>query len=395
MADDKDQKDDKKTDKSKNKPKNPWGNNTSNGGNAKKTNGWTVYSAGSTGKSRMSGGKGTGSSQPPELDEMVRKARENFGGAIPGAPNSGTAVFLLILVVLGLWLISGFYIVNPGEHAVVQRFGAWDRTQADPGLGYRFPSPVESVTILNVEEVRKMNIGFVEGFSRGGQAAKRDIAEESLMLTSDRNIVDLDLVIQWNIKSAEDFLFNIDDQENTIKKVAESAIREVAGQTNMFPIITNQRQDVADRAKEIIQKNLDQYNSGVNISDVLIEMAEVHPDVQAAFQDVQSAKQDAEDVINRAEAYREDILPKARGAAIKMVQEAEAYKESTVARANGDAERFNAVYESYLTGKDVTKARMYIETMENVLGNAQKIILDDKGGQGVVPYLPLSEMKKQ
>ena len=160
----------------------------------------------------------------------------------------------------------------------------------------------------------------------------------------------------------------------------------------MFPIITQARQEVADRTREIIQSNLDEYNSGVNIANVLIENAEVHPDVQNAFQDVQSAKQDAEDVKNRAEAYREDILPKARGLAIQTLQEAEAYKQSTIARSIGDAERFNAVYAAYLSGKDVTKERIYIETMENVLQNAQKIIIDDSSGSGVVPYLPLNEL---
>ncbi|MGB0720502.1 MAG: protease modulator HflK, partial [Bdellovibrionales bacterium] len=164
------------------------------------------------------------------------------------------------------------------------------------------------------------------------------------------------------------------------------------GQTDMFQIITTGRAAVAEATKTIIQKNLDEYKSGVNITQVLIERAEVHPDVQAAFQDVQSAKQDAEDEQNRAEAYMQDILPRARGEAIKMLQEAEAYKQSTVARANGDADRFNSVYKAYLTGEDVTKQRIFIETMEDVLKNANKIILDNKAGQGAVPYLPLDRL---
>ena len=239
-----------------------------------------------------------------------------------------------------------------------------------------------------------MNIGFIEGYTRGGGTARRDVAEESLMLTSDRNIVDLDVVIQCNIKSAEDYLFEILNQENTIKKVAESAIREVVGQTDMFPIITTGRAGVAEAIQKIIQENLDEYKSGVNITQVLIERADVHPDVQASFQDVQSAKQDAEDIQNRAEAYREDILPRARGAAIKNLQEAQAYKESTVAKATGDADRFNSVYKAYLTGKDVTRERIFIETMEDVLQNANKIIMDGGSSQGVVPYLPLNEINK-
>lgn len=379
-----DKKDDPSKDDDKDKkPKNPWGNVGKPDGKGR---------SGTRSGPRLAVNN-AGGQEPPDIDEMLRRAQDNFRHVMPGDGQlGGGSIGLLVVVALViLWLASGFYVVNPGEHAVIQRFGAWTRTQADPGLGYHFPMPIETRTIVNVEEIRKMNIGFSERIIRG-EGQRVDVAEESQMLTSDRNIVDLDLVVQWNIKSSEDFLFEIYDQENTIKKVAESAIREVAGQTNMFPIITNQREEVAGRTREIIQKNLDIYNSGVNISNVLIENAEVHPDVQDAFQDVQSAKQDAEDLKNRAEAYREDILPKARGQAIKMLQEAEAYKQSVIARSKGDADRFNAVYEAYLSGKDVTKERIYIETMERVLGNAQKIILDEQSSSGVVPYLPLNEL---
>lgn len=356
--------------------KNPWGQNNND-------------NRGSWG----SGGNG-GGQEPPDIDEMLRKAQENFRQVIPGGFGNIKLIVLGIGAIAALWLASGFYIVQPGENAVIQRFGAWNRTQTEPGLGYHFPAPIEKASILNVEEIRTMNIGFTTVLARGGSQTSRDVPEESLMLTADRNIVDLDLVIQWNIKSSEDFVFEIEDQENTIKKVAESAIREVVGQTNMFPIITTGRAAVADRTQAIIQENLDEYNSGVNIKQVLIQQAEVHPDVQSAFQDVQSAKQDAEDVQNRAEAYREDIIPKARGQAIQMLQEAEAYKRSTIETAKGDASRFNSVYEAYLSGKDVTKERIFIETMESVMQNAQKIIMDDQSGQGVVPYLPLNELRR-
>ena len=337
---------------------NPWGSGNHKGGR----------------KSSHGGGYG-GGQESPDLDEMLRRAQNNFSAVMPGEFGGGSLIALILLVILGLWAASGFYIVNPGEHAVIQRFGAWDRTQADPGLGYHWPAPLEKSTILNVEEIRRMNIGFVETYNRAGQTGRREIPEEALMLTADRNIVDINLILQWNIKSSEDYLFNIRDQENTIKKVVESAIREIVGQTNMFPIITTDRATVAERARQIIQGNLDEYHSGVNITQVLIDKAEVHPDVQNAFQDVQSAKQDAEDKQNRANAYREDILPKARGQAIQMLQSAQAYKQSTVAKANGDAERFDSIYEAYLSGKDVTKERLYIETMENVLRNAEKIIV--------------------
>ncbi len=363
--------------------KNPWGNVKGGGGPRKPSGG---------GSRRPPHG---GGNDPIDLDKMMRKAKDDFGDMIPGNLGGGAIGLIAGLILLVLFVTLCTYIVKPGENAVVQRFGAWERTKAQEGLSFKFPWPVENLQKVNVNEIRKMNIGFVERFGRSTTQAQ-DIPEESLMLTSDRNIVDIDLVIQWNIKSAEDYVFNIKDQEATIKKVAESAIREEIGQTNMFPIITTERDVVAQQTKEIIQKNLDEYNSGVNITQVLIQRAEVHPDVQQAFQDVQSAKQDAEDVQNRARAYREDILPKARGAAIQLIQNAKAYKESTVAKSTGDAERFNSIYESYLTGQDVTKKRIYLETMENVLTNAQKIIIDSNDGKsGVVPYLPLNELQSK
>ncbi len=366
-------------DKKGGKGKNPWGANGSKGR--------------STPPPRKPSNFGGNNNDVPDLDAMLRKAKDDFGGMIPGNMNGG-AFGLLILGALAVILIYlSAFIIKPGQHAVIQRFGAFDRTITQEGLAFKFPWPIESLSKVTVNEIRTMNIGFADPLGRGSTQI-RDIPEESLMLTSDRNIVDIDLVIQWNIKSAEDYLFNIKDQESTIKKVAESAIREEIGQTNMFPIITTERASVAQSTKEIIQKNLDEYNSGVNINQVLIQRAEVHPDVQQAFQDVQSAKQDAEDFQNRARAYREDILPKARGSAIELIQQAEGYKESKVAQSTGDAERFNSVYSAYLSGQDVTKKRIYLETMEDVLGNAQKIILDSNGnGSGVVPYLPLNELK--
>ncbi|NCC22274.1 MAG: FtsH protease activity modulator HflK [Alphaproteobacteria bacterium] len=343
------------------RPRNPWGGN---------------------------GGPYGGGPDGPDFEEVMRRIREGLDGLLPGNANGFKLVLLGLVLLAGLWLASGFYIVQPGESGVVQRFGDWERTKTEEGLGYHLPWPIETVATVNVSELRRMEIGFTQM----GQSAKRDVPEESLMLTSDANIVNLDLVVLWNISSAEDYIFNIEDPENTIKKVAESAIREVVGQTPMFPIITQARTQVAQRAREIMMANLDQYKAGVNISQVLIQEAEVHPDVQDAFQDVQSAKQDAIDVQNRAQAYREDILPRARGEAIQLLQEAQAYRQSTVAQATGDADRFNSVYEAYLTGKDVTRERLYIETMEQVLGNANKIIME--GDSGVLPYLPLNELRR-
>jgi membrane protease subunit HflK len=330
----------------------PW-EKKNNGGSGNGKNPWGGKGGNKSGKNpgndhnpwgSMGGGGGSGGGEPPDIDEMLRRAQENLRSVIPGPLSHMKLIGLALIGVVVLWLASGFYVVNPGESAVIQRFGAWSRTQSEPGLGYHLPVPLETATVLNVQQIRKMSIGYADGFTRTGSSAKQDMPEESLMLTSDRNIVDLDVVIQWTIKSTEEYLFNIQDPEATIKKVSESAIREVVGQSSMFPIITTARAEVAQKARDIIQKNLDEYKSGVNITQVLIERAEVHPDVQSAFQDVQSAKQDAEDVQNRADAYREDILPKARGRAIQMLQDAQAYKQSTVARSNGDAQRFNSIY---------------------------------------------------
>ncbi len=377
-----------------NKRRNPWGNANSN--NDPVRGPWKQGGGG--------GGRGSGG-EPPDLDEMIRKARANMEDMLPSGFGGGKVIALGILILLLGWLATGIFIVQPGEQAVIQRFGLYERTQVQEGIGYRIPWPIETATIVNVEEFRRLSIGFAEvgAVSRFGapssSGSKRDIPEESLMLTSDRNIVDIDLVVLWNINSAENFLFNIEDQENTIKKVAESAIREVVGQNDMFPIITRARDEIGARTKAIIQKNLDDYNSGVNISQILIQKAEVHPEVQNAFQDVQSAKQDGEDIQNQAEAYREDILPKARGNAIQMIQQAEAYKDSKIAQATGDADRFNSVLEAYRTGEDVTKKRIYLETMENVFKNSNKIILDKSqgggGNGGTVPYLSLNELTKQ
>lgn len=379
---------DKDSDKGR---KNPWGNVS--GGGKGRNNPWGEghgnRNHGGRG-GRGGGGHHGGGKGPDDFDQFIRNAQDSLKDALPGNMGGGFAVILLLLVILVLWLASGFHIINPGEHGVIQRFGAWSRTQTTEGLGYHFPAPIEKITKVNVNQQRSMQIGFNSSSNRRAVSSQ----DESLMLTSDRNIVDLEMVLQWDVISAEDYLFEIKAQENTIKKVAESAIREVVGQTEMFPIITTGRVAIADKVKDIIQKNLDEYNSGVNIKQVLIQKAEVHPDVQRAFQDVQSAKQDAENTENVARVYREEILPKARGQATKLLQDAEAYKQQKIAQATGDAERFKSMYESYLKGKDVTKERIYIETMENVLKNAQKIIMDGQGnGQGVVPYLPLDELK--
>jgi membrane protease subunit HflK len=359
-------------------PRNPWGS----GGGA----------GGGPGNSGGSGGSG-GGNLPPDLEELLKKAQANMRRIMPGGLGPLRVAGLVALAAVGLWLASGFYFLNPGENAVITQFGKWSKTKSDPGLGYRIPWPVQEVATVNVTQERKITIGFAEGMAGRGVAGKRDIPEESLMLTSDANIIDLDFVVFWNIENARDYLFNIMDPEQTIKKVAESAIREIVGQTKLQPITTGNREDVASGALKIMQSTLDSYKSGVSIIGVSIQEATVHPDVIEAFEDVVAAQQDAERFQNEATIYANDIVPKARGEAIKLTENAEAYREAAIAKAKGDADRFNAIYAAYVDGKEVTKTRLYIEAMEDVLKNAQKIIVDDKTGNGVVPYLPLSEIK--
>ena len=349
--------------------KNPWGNPTSN----KPSNG-----------NKPTGGGG----DIPDLDELLRKAKDKFGGG-NGDDGSGKTILFGILIIGVLWLASGFYRVLPNENAVIQQFGQLSRTQTEPGMGYHMPWPVETMTKVNVTEDRRLTIGF-----DGDGRFERDNADESQMLTSDANIVDIDVVVIWNIQNAHDFIFNIRNQDETIKRVAESTTREVVGQTQLQPLITTGRENVAQRIQKLTQDTLDAYGSGVAIKQVLIQDATVHPQVMEAFDDVVAAGQDAERFQNEATIYKNDILPKARGEAIRMIQEAEGYKDARIARAEGEAERFNQLYDAYKGGRDVTRERIYIETMEEVMGNADKTIIDqEQGSSGVVPYLPLGQKK--
>lgn len=355
--------------------RNPWGKNTTSGPEQTQND---------------RGPWGQRSNRPdqqgdmPDLQDFLNQLRGMLSGG-------GNMVLLLILLVVAIWLGSGIYRVQPGENAVIKRFGELTRTQMQPGLGYHLPWPIETVTKLNVMIDRRVQIGFAD---TGASSARRDIPEESLMLTNDANIVDIDVVVLWNIAESEKYLFTIRGQESSIKQVAESAIREVVGQTRLQSIITEDRDDVAQRIRTAMQSVLDSYNSGVAIKQVLILEATVHPDVLEAYNDVAAARQDAERFQNEGMIYRNDILPKARGEAIKMEQDAEAYASDVVARAKGDAERFSEILAGYRSGKDVTRDRFYIETMEYVLSRANRTIIDQQGTQGVVPYLPLDNLKR-
>ena len=349
---------------------------------------WGRPPGGSGGHS--SGGKGGGKPpQGPDFDELIRKSQYKFKQFFPDEGDNGTkGLVLIVIVVLLIWLASGIYLVKPDEQGVVLRFGEYHRTTS-AGLNYHMPYPLERVETPKVTVVNRVEIGYRSG-SRNGNT---DITEESLMLTGDENIVDINFEVQWKISNAADYLFNVREPEVTVKAVAESAMREIIGKSEIAGVLTGGRESVAQETRRLIQSTLDEYKTGIEV--VSVNLRDVNPPEQArgAFLDVQSARVDLETARNQAEAYRNDIIPRARGQAQQIMLDAEAYKQEVIARAQGEASRFSAVYNEYKQSKDVTKKRMYLETMENIMAGMNKIIISGKGSQGVLPYLPLPEMK--
>jgi len=285
-------------------------------------------------------------------------------------------------VVVLLWGASGFYRVQPDEQGIELLWGAYVRT-SEPGLNYWLPSPIGQTLRPKVTLTNQVTIGF-----RTINDTQRDMPEESHMLSGDQNIVDIQFVVQWRIRDAAEYLFNLRDPDGTIKVVAESALREVVGASTLNDALTDQRDELAQRAGVIIQATLDAYRAGVTVLDVRIQKADPPRAVIDAFNDVQRAKQDAERLANEATAYRNSIVPNARGAAARIVQQAAADKQRMILESQGEAAKFTAFYETYAADKDLTVLRLYLETMENVLSRATTIIVDPRAG-GIVPYLQL------
>lgn len=353
---------------------------------------WGKGGGGPTG----SGGGGFGGGpNPPNLEEILRRGQDRFRNLLPGGNVSGRGVMLLVLVALAIWLGTGFYRVDTDEQGVVLRFGKVHAV-TEPGLNYRLPWPIDSVLTPKVTSINREEIGFRtlgEAAGRGGQ--QRDVPEESLMLTGDENIVDIDFTVLWQVRDAGQYLFNVVNPSQTIKQVAESAIREVVGKNNIQFILTDGRTKVADDTRLLIQQILDGYNAGVLITQIALQRTEPPASVIDAFRDVQAAQADRERAQNEAEAYRNDIVPRARGEAQRILQQAEGYKQETVANAQGEASRFSQIFTEYQQAKEVTAKRLYLETMEQILRGTNKVVIDSKSGNGVVPYLPLPELQKQ
>ena len=344
-------------------------------------------------------GSGNGSGRgpiPPNIDEVIKKIQEFINKYLPGGKSGGLPIILIVSILIVIWGLSGLYRVLPDEQGVVLRFGKFTST-TQPGLNYHIPYPVETVLTPKVTKVNRMDIGFRSerdtGF--GSSTGVADVSEESLMLTGDENIVNIDFSVFWVIKDAGKFLFKIQDPATVVKAASETAMREVIAKSNIQSILTEGRSKIEIETQEIIQSILDEYESGIQITQVQTQKADPPDQVIDAFRDVQAARADMERSKNEAEAYRNDVIPRARGEAARILQAAEAYKKEVVAKAEGEASRFIAIYNEYAQAKVVTQERMYLETMEKVLADIDKVIIDKNAGSGVVPYLPLPELKKK
>jgi membrane protease subunit HflK len=346
------------------------------------------------------GGRSGGGQQPPDLEELLRRSQEKVKRLFPGGAGGGfggnrRGLVLIPLIVLAIWLASGFYRVQPDEQGVVLRFGEWIKT-TQPGLNWHLPSPIETVFTPKVTRVNRVEVGFMGPSEAARSGATRDVPTESLMLTGDENIVDINFVLLWQIKDAGQFLFNVRDPEPTVKAVAESSMREIIGKTPIVEATTEGRGAIELAAREQIQKILDDYGTGILVTQVQLQKVDPPSEVIDAFRDVQRAQADRERAQNEAETFANDILPRARGDAERLLQEAQAYRQEVVARADGDAQRFVSVYNEYVKAQDVTIRRIYLETMENVLRNMNKVVIDSSAtGAGVVPYLPLPELERR
>jgi membrane protease subunit HflK len=368
----------------------PWSNQGGGGP-------WGSGGGGGGGKGPWGSGPQQSGPTPPDLEEFLRRSQDKLRTVLPGGSLGGRGLGLIALVALVIWGFSGFFQVAPDELGVVLRFGKYVR-EVQPGLNYHLPYPIESALTPKALRVNKIDVGMrvVEDLRRGSTI--RDVPEESLMLTGDENIVDVDFSVLWRIKpnGVGDYLFNIQQPEGTVKAVAESAMREVIGRSLIQPILTGARQNIETAVQDLMQKVLDEYGAGVQINQVQLQKVDPPSQVIDAFRDVQAARANLEQSQNEAQTYANRVVPEAKGRASQTIQNAEAYREQTVAEAKGATSRFLQVYDEYKKAPDVTRQRMYLETMERLFGGTDKIILDSGAGGagGVVPYLPLDQLRR-
>jgi membrane protease subunit HflK len=341
------------------------------------------------------GNRGNNNDGPPDLDDVLRNMQNKIGGLFGGKSgnsngNQGSfGIGLIALIILVVWLVSGLYTVDESERGVVLRFGEYNRITT-PGPNWHMPFPIEKVEVVNIKKSRTERIGF-----RPSGSGKSTVASESLMLTQDENIIQLETEVQYRVADPAAFLFNVEDPSQNLRQMTESAVREVVGQTRMDDVIKFGRGEMAAKAKELLQKLLDDYGTGLFVTSFNFPDIQAPSQVRDAFADVIKAGADKERMKNEAEAYSNDIIPRARGGAFSIVQEAEAYKEQVIAKASGEASRFEQVLKEYAKAPEITAERLYIDAMEKVYTNTQKVLVDVEKGSNSMLYLPIDKLREK
>ncbi|MFP6853877.1 MAG: FtsH protease activity modulator HflK [Pseudomonadales bacterium] len=358
-------------------------------------------------------GQGNGQKGPPDLDQVIRDLQKKLGGIFGKSSSRGgggggsgggkgkglslgrTGGSLLAIVVVGLWIASGFYVVDQSEQGVELRFGQYQEVKP-AGLRWHMPYPIESVEIVNVQKVRTVEVGYRTregGTTRDGATQLVLVPREALMLTADENIIDIQFAVQYNIRDPRDLLFKVSEPaDQVVRQATESAVREIVGRSSMDFVITGGRAEIAFETRELLQNILDRYQTGITVRAVEMQNAQPPAEVKDAFDDAVRAREDEERLKNEAEAYANDIIPKARGAAARIVQESEGYKESVIATSQGEASRFLQVLEEYNLAPGVTRDRLYLEAMEEVLSRSTKLVIDQGSNSNSVMYLPLDQL---
>jgi membrane protease subunit HflK len=341
-------------------------------------------------------GGGGGGNQPPDFEEMIRRGQDRMKSIMPGGFGSGRAILLIIAVAIVLWLLSGFYVVNPGQVGVNVVFGRFVG-QTTPGLRWNWPAPIGDYATPDVSTRYSVAVGYRQDTPG---SPKRAISEESLMLTGNENIVDLQATVLWRIKDVEQFLFGLDQPEVSVKNAVEAAIREIIGRTSFQYAITDGKSAIESDALVLAQQMLDSYklpgaaSGAISIEQLSVEQVQPPAEVMESFLDVQKARADRDAAINGAQAYFNQVTEEAKGQAAQLVRQSEAYKAEKVSIAQGDAQRFISIYDEYRQAPDITERRLYLETMARILASMNKILIDPSSSGGAVPYLPLDQLLK-
>lgn len=372
----------------------PWNNNSGGGGGPWGGGGQGGGGGPWGGKDNKPRGPFGGGPKPPDIEEVLRKGQDRLKNLMPGGMGSARGIVLIGLLIVGVWLVTGFYRVETNQQAIELVFGQPRGAPTGEGLQYNLPSPIGRVIKVDVTNQRSVTIGAgAQPDARPTRTPRQIATSENLMLTGDENILDVGFVVFWQVADARNYVFNVPNPDETVKAAAESAMRQVIGRSQLQFAQTEGRSRIEQDAREEIQRMLDSYGAGIRITQLQLRQSDPPAQVIADFRDVQAARADKERRINDANGYRNEILPRAKGESEVIVQASEAYRMEILNRAQGDAQRFISVYNQYILAKDITTQRIYLETMEQILRNVNKVVIDKNGG-GVVPYLPLPELRR-